>query len=185
VVIAFGKSFSDNQFALFFIATQAINTTTTSIFLLFLLLMSKKIYTKDCLDPKLLSQPADVGWLSPEELTALKETDGYDPKRHREDGSIVGFRTQDINKHIKEILNYLNLLDPDLKTIVDAELLKGNFVTGTGIDYPQKGSINVTLSQHFTDEYESSKVKFSLCNDPHYWYADYSTHTKPEHILIC
>lgn len=149
------------------------------------LYLNLKKYTETCLDPDLLSQPADAGWLSPEELSALKETDGYDPKRHREDGSIVGFKTQDINKHIKEILKYLNLLDPDLKTIVDAELLKGNFVTGAGIDYPQKGSINVTLSQHFTYEYESSKVKFSLCNDPRYWYADYCTYKKPEHILIC
>jgi len=26
---------------------------------------------------------------------------------------------------------------------------------------------------------------FSLCNDPHYWHADYSTAEKPRHLLIC
>ena len=147
--------------------------------------MNMKTYTKDCLDPNLMSEPADAGWLSPEKLAALKETDGYDPEIHMEDGSIVGFGTEDIKRGIKEILKYLNLLNPALKSIVDAELLKGNFVTGANIDYPQKGSINVTMSKPFTNEYENTKVKFTLCDDPHYWYADYSTYTKPEHILIC
>ena len=31
----------------------------------------------------------------------------------------------------------------------------------------------------------SAEAVFSLCNDPHYWHADYSTAEKPRHLLIC
>ena len=54
-----------------------------------------------------------------------------------------------------------------------------------GKDYPEKGSINVTLEKRFSAKYHSEITKYTLCNDPHYWFADYSTKTEPKHLLIC
>ncbi len=145
----------------------------------------KTIYTEDCLDESLWSEPLGPGWLSPDKLAALKESGDYDPDTHMEDGSIAGCSAEDQELMRQQILNHLNQLDPLLKVIVDAELKRGNRVSSAGNDYPNAGSINVTMSLRFTDQYASSEVIFSLCNDPHYWYADYSTLGNPQHLLIC
>jgi hypothetical protein len=143
-----------------------------------------EIYTEDCLDPRLF-EFASAGWLSIKELSELKQTEDYDPSIHMEDGSIVGFSSQDQKKRREEILHFLNQLHPALKQIVDAELKIGNRVYDACLGYPQKNSITVTMSQLFTKKYESKKVEFSICNDPHYWRADYRTLNEPIHLLIC
>jgi hypothetical protein len=152
--------------------------------------VTKTKFDEGCLCPSLFPKAGDAdasqpGFLSPQELAALKETDSFDPEIHREDGDMIGFGHDDQAKMRQEILNYLNQLDPKLKSIVNLELNAGNRVYGASKDYPDKGSINVTMSQRFTNQYESAQVKFSLVNDPHSWYADYGTINQPRHLLIC
>lgn len=147
--------------------------------------MSVNEYTERCLDRSLWSEPADAGWLAPEELDALTASGNYDPTVHREDGSMVGFTSQDQRQRRNEILKNLNRLHPELKKIVDAELKKGNHVIDAGCDYPHAGSVHVTMSKRFSKAYENSEARFALCNDPHYWHADYSTLDEPAHLLIC
>ena len=147
--------------------------------------MTTTTHTEECLDESLWSEPLGPGWLSPDELAALKESGDYDPDTHMEDGSIAGCTAEDQELMRQQILINLNQLHPALKSIVDVELKRGNRVSSAGNDYPNAGSINVTMSLPFTDQYASSDVIFSLCNDPHYWYADYSTLGNPQHLLIC
>lgn len=147
--------------------------------------MAVNEYTEKCLDRSLWSEPADAGWLTLEELDALKASGNYDPNFHREDGSVVGFTSQDQRQRRHDILMNLNRLHPELKKIVDAELKKGNYVIDAGCDYPHEGSIHVTMSKRFSKSYENSEARFALCNDPHYWHADYRTLAEPAHLLIC
>jgi len=86
----------------------------------------------------------------------------------------------------REALALLNTrLHPALQRIVAAEVAAGNRVNGAGIDWPDPGSVHVTMGKHFGDGHSSADAAFSLCNDPHYWRADYSTAEKPRHLLIC
>jgi hypothetical protein len=84
-----------------------------------------------------------------------------------------------------EVLDCLNRLHPALQHIVNQELKRGNLVSDAGNDYPHQGSIHVTMSERFDDRYDSAAAPFSLCNDPHYWHADYSTIEQPSHLLLC
>jgi hypothetical protein len=43
----------------------------------------------------------------------------------------------------------------------------------------------LTLFNHFGGGHANAEAVFSLCNDPHYWHADYNTLEKPRHLLIC
>lgn len=86
----------------------------------------------------------------------------------------------------REALATLNTrLHPALQKIVAAEVASGNRVVDVGIDWPDTGSVHVTLHRHFTGRHASQEAAFSLCDDPHYWHADYSTAEKPRHLLIC
>ncbi|KQX86884.1 hypothetical protein [Variovorax sp. Root473] len=86
----------------------------------------------------------------------------------------------------REALTRLNtLLHPALQRIVAAEVAAGNRVVDVGIDWPDAGSVHVTLHRHFTGRHAGKEAAFSLCDDPHYWHADYSTADKPRHLLIC
>lgn len=79
----------------------------------------------------------------------------------------------------------LHQLPPALQHILDEELKAGNKITDVGDSYPDPGSVFVTLSKRFTGSYKNSGVEYTLTNDPHYWYADYSTRDQPRHMLIC
>ena len=86
----------------------------------------------------------------------------------------------------REALALLNTrLHPALQRIVAAEVASGNRVVDVGIDWPDVGSVHVTLHRRFTARHAGKEAAFSLCNDPHYWHADYSTAEKPRHLLIC
>ncbi|MET3493133.1 hypothetical protein [Variovorax boronicumulans] len=82
-----------------------------------------------------------------------------------------------------EILN--TRLHPALQRIVAAEVAAGNRVVDVGIDWPDPGSVHVTLRDRFNNRHAGAEAVFSLCDDPHYWHADYSTTAKPTHLLIC
>lgn len=141
-----------------------------------------KTYTEACLDPSLWPEPF---LLDPEELQALKDSGEFDPEIHRDDGTIIGDDPASHQAMRDEILQHLNQLHPALQNIVDAELAKGNFVYGAGVDYPEPGSIQVSMSRHFDDDYDSLETPFSYLNDPHSWHADYQTLDHPVHLLIC
>ncbi len=76
-------------------------------------------------------------------------------------------------------------LHPTLRHIVAAEVARGNRVCDAGTDWPDAGSVHVTMSQRFTGRHANAQAAFSLCDDPHYWHADYSTAGTPRHLLIC
>ncbi|MDQ0037451.1 hypothetical protein J2W30_005227 [Variovorax boronicumulans] len=86
----------------------------------------------------------------------------------------------------RETLDILNTrLHPALQKILAAEIASGNRVVDVGIDWPDAGSVHVTLHNHFDNRHTNAEAVFSLCDDPHYWHADYSTTSKPTHLLIC
>jgi len=86
----------------------------------------------------------------------------------------------------RAILALLNeRLHPALQAIVAAEIASGSCVRDAGTDWPDTGSVHVTLDKHFDNRHASAKVVFSPCDDPHYWHAHYSTVDKPRHLLIC
>jgi hypothetical protein len=76
-------------------------------------------------------------------------------------------------------------LHPALQEILAAEVASGNRVTDAGVDWPDAGSVHVTLSRRFDSRHASAEAVFSPCDDPHYWHADYSTADAPRHLLIC
>lgn len=85
-----------------------------------------------------------------------------------------------------EILALLNeRLHPALQAIVAAEVSAGNRVRDANVDWPDPGSVHVTLARRFDGRHANAEAVFSLCNDPHYWHADYSTANEPRHLLIC
>ena len=85
-----------------------------------------------------------------------------------------------------ETLDVLNTrLHIALQKIVAAEIASGNRVVDVGIDWPDPGSVHITLRDHFGNRHANAEAVFTLCNDPHYWHADYSTLDKPRHLLIC
>jgi hypothetical protein len=45
--------------------------------------------------------------------------------------------------------------------------------------------VHVALRDRFSNRHAGAEAVFSLCDDPHYWHADYSTTAKPTHLLIC
>ena len=86
----------------------------------------------------------------------------------------------------RETLDILNTrLHPALQKILATEIASGNRVVDVGIDWPDAGSVHVTLHNHFDNRHANAEAAFSLCDDPHYWHADYSTAAKPTHLLIC
>jgi hypothetical protein len=87
-----------------------------------------------------------------------------------------------------ETLALLNTrLHPALQAIVAAEVASGNRVSDAGVDWPEPGSVHVTLSKRFDNRHANAAASFSLCSDPHYWHASYETNTagEPTHLLIC
>jgi hypothetical protein len=86
----------------------------------------------------------------------------------------------------RETIDILNTrLHPALQKILAAEVASGNRVVDVGIDWPDAGSVHVTLRDRFSNRHAGAEAVFSLCDDPHYWHADYSTTAKPTHLLIC
>ena len=83
----------------------------------------------------------------------------------------------------REILDCMNDLHPELKKILDRELESGNRVQDASRDWPENGSIFITLRDPFHGVYSSiSKAGYSEPGDPHYWTADYSFGT-PLHVV--
>ena len=86
----------------------------------------------------------------------------------------------------RDILALLNeRLHPALQAIVAAEVASGSRVCDASTDWPDAGSVHVTLDRHFDNRHASAEAVFSTCDDPHYWHADYSTANEPRHLLIC
>jgi hypothetical protein len=83
------------------------------------------------------------------------------------------------------MLTQLHQLPPALQNILDEELKAGNKVEDVASDYPDAGSLCVTLSQRFKRSYKTGNLQYTLTNDPHYWYADYCTTSQPRHMVIC
>lgn len=86
---------------------------------------------------------------------------------------------------IDTILRLLNQLSPVLQAILDVELKRGNKVTGAGVDWPEPGSIHVSLNKRFTIARQKGPgLVYEQNDDPHYWSANYATTDHPIHLLI-
>ena len=86
---------------------------------------------------------------------------------------------------VSEILGCMNDLHPPLRALLDAELEAGNHVIDGSRDWPDPGSILITLEVPFHGEYSTAGgVVHNTDVDPHYWHADY-TCGRPVHILAC
>jgi len=85
----------------------------------------------------------------------------------------------------REIIECMNDLWPELQTILDAELKAGNQVLEASRDWPDAGSVFITLIKRFQkNSAVNESVQYNEENDPHYWHADYSC-GKPVHTLAC
>ena len=85
----------------------------------------------------------------------------------------------------REMVKCMNDLRPELQEILDLELEAGNRVLDTSRDWPDPGSVFITLKLPFHRKYEvKDPVRYDEPNDPHYWQADYSC-GKPCHVLAC
>ncbi|OPL19272.1 MAG: hypothetical protein AVO35_11885 [Candidatus Aegiribacteria sp. MLS_C] len=83
----------------------------------------------------------------------------------------------------KEILECMRDLHPELRKLLDAELEAGNRVTDASRDWPDEGSIFLTMSGPFRTGYDrAGPLRYNEPGDPHYWTADYSC-GDPLHIV--
>jgi hypothetical protein len=80
----------------------------------------------------------------------------------------------------------LNLLVPELKILLDAELAAGNEVKETNIDFPRAGAVFVGLRRQFRaiPTELPPGVVFRAINDVHWWQAEYE-HLPTGHYLVC
>lgn len=85
----------------------------------------------------------------------------------------------------QRILYYANLINPIMQTILDHELKLGNRISDASCDYPDQGSIHVTLAKSFLGKYKIENVIYHKGNDPHYWSEDYMSETEPRHLILC
>lgn len=88
------------------------------------------------------------------------------------------------SKFRKEILDYANLLNPIMKKILDNELRLGNKISCASSNYPDQGSLNVTLAERFKGKYKFKNVDYTKINDPHYWFEDYTSAADPRHMIL-
>ena len=84
----------------------------------------------------------------------------------------------------KTIENALKL-DQNLNKIVEAELISGNLITDISIGWPQQESVVVSFSKSISpDHLTGENVKYTFVNDIRYWIHEYTTTTKPNHLII-
>jgi|GEM_PF-1850742 len=137
--------------------------------------MEHQKYTQKCLDAEYTAPPLKF---SKETIKEMKVAGTYDDY-------IKNSSPEAQQQEIESALEALNQLLPALQTVLDAELKAGNKVADVGRNYPDEGSICVTLTKRFKNKYKTNDLVYSLSNDPHYWYADYCTVGTPKHLLIC
>ena len=118
----------------------------------------------------------DMG-MNEEELQEMREADVDDETLHAL--SLAG-RVE----WKKRILYYANLLNSQMKKILDNELALGNRISDAHCDYPELGSIHVTLAEKFKGNYKEQNVKYTKGNDPHYWFEDYTSLNQPRHMIL-
>lgn len=86
---------------------------------------------------------------------------------------------------ILDILECLQDLHPELQSILDGELDAGNRVIDASRDWPEEGSVFVTMAEPFRVRHQvPDSVRYDEPGDPHYWKADYSC-GDPVHVLAC
>lgn len=91
-------------------------------------------------------------------------------------------------KNEQEWHKIISGLPSGLRTALLAELKLGNCVTSLDMNWPQAGSIVITLGSSFISKFAKSKlgVKYSKTNDPHYWRQDVSqTVNGVDYLMIC
>lgn len=137
--------------------------------------MTHQKYTQKCLDTDYTAPPLKF---SKETIKEMKVAGTYDDY-------IRSSSPEARQKQIEKALEALNQLPLAIQGVLDGELKAGNKVADVGRNYPDEGSICITLAQRFKNKYKNNSLVYNLCNDPHYWYADYCTTDTPRHLLIC
>lgn len=137
--------------------------------------MGEQKYTQKCLDHGFAAPPLQF---SKQTIKDMKAAGTYhDYIKH----SSPEKKQQEIDK----ALEALNQLPAVLQQVLDGELKAGNKVADVSRNYPDQGSVSVTMTKRFKNKYTANGLVYSLCDDPHYWYADYSTIGMPRYLLIC
>lgn len=76
-------------------------------------------------------------------------------------------------------------LDQTLSKIVQAELKSGNLIADVSTGWPEEGSVVLAFSQRLSaDHVTGESVNYVFVNDIRYWIHEYSTTTKPTHLVI-
>ena len=99
----------------------------------------------------------------------------------------INYRHINSNKLPREILaieNKLRNLNKSLRIILEEELRNGNLVFDVNMDFPEKGSLQVSMQRPFYKVYEIDNVEKYEDVDPHYSGVEYSC-GKPVHAIIC
>lgn len=96
----------------------------------------------------------------------------------------VSFQRNLSVEEIEVILKKVNGLPIEMKSILKAELRCGNKIKDINYDYPDKGSVAITLSERFRGKYNIKNVIHSKNNDPHYWGEDYCSESHPRYLIL-
>ncbi|SDD85440.1 hypothetical protein SAMN04487996_102350 [Dyadobacter soli] len=86
---------------------------------------------------------------------------------------------------VHKIVDYASLLDEALSVLLQNELQCGNKILEVAMDWPDTGSVFVLLKRRFVGHYQHDTFKYTEINDPHYWFAEYSTNHRPLHSVCC
>lgn len=85
----------------------------------------------------------------------------------------------------QEVLELLPKLDPDLRAMLDAELLAGNFVVDATLGWMKPKGIAVsTLYDFLVAHKPPARVDYRPLNDPHWWKTEYVIE-EIGHMLAC
>lgn len=78
-------------------------------------------------------------------------------------------------KDIMKSLDLLEVLNDDLRTVLESELELGNLISDVYSGFPDKDSIRVSLNNPFHKKYSLNSLSYYEEKDPHHNSAEYSS----------
>ena len=94
------------------------------------------------------------------------------------------FNSTLLPRQITRYIKMLEELNSELSSILAAELNAGNRIVNVTTDWPDDGSIVVSLLLPFHGKYEKEGVTFEANEDPHYWKQGYASEG-PKQLVVC
>ena len=99
----------------------------------------------------------------------------------------IDYRHFASNKLPGDIIKMIGLfekINPLLKELVFRELEEGNIIYDVTMDYPEPGSVHISMQSEFMLRHELKEVTYNELQDHHYWKGEYSV-GKPAHLVTC